>query len=234
MTEDSVEVVYSEERWKLLREKRRKAIEVMETLSSTVPLGLMVVHGSVARGDVDEDSDVDIAILEPLPPTLVEFALARAGLRPVAKLIIQATPSNTPKAYLILDYREERVVSLPLAPLRPREREFYKWGGEVNYEELKRGVRVPGVDKRLHLIKPTTRGHLEMPVRGNEGLVARVLGISLETVTERIRVLTRRREHGHTGVFLKEEVPPETPIEEAVREASKKNPIFKRALRGWV
>lgn len=234
MTGDSVEVIYSEERWKLLREKRGKAIEIIEALSHTIPPGLVVVHGSVARGDVEEDSDVDVAVLEPLPPSLVEFALARRGLKPVVKLIVQATPSNTPKAYLILDYKEERVVSLPLAPLKPREREFYRWGGELDYEGLKKGARVPGVDKRLYLIKPTDRGHVEMPVKGNEGLVARTLGISLDTVAERVRVLTRRREHGRTGVFLKEEVPPETPIEEAVREVSVRNPIFRRALRGWV
>lgn len=234
MTGEIAEVVYSEDRWMLLREKRRKALEVMEALSLRIPPGLLVVHGSVARGDVDEDSDVDVAILEPVPPGIVEYALTSAGMKPVAKLIVQATPSNTPKAYFILDYREERVVSVPLAPLGPREREFYRWGGELGIRGLREGARVPGVDKRLMLIKPTERGHVEMSVKGNEGYVARLLGISVDTVLERVRVLTRRREHGRTGVFVKEEVDPETPVEEAVRDLAKRNPIFRRALKGWV
>ncbi|MEM1928042.1 MAG: hypothetical protein QXS85_04840 [Acidilobaceae archaeon] len=65
---------------------------------------------------------------------------------------------------------------------------------------------------------------------GREAHVARVLGVSLETVLERVRVLTRRREHGRTGVFLKKELDASTPIEEAVRELVEKNPFFRRKV----
>ncbi len=226
-----VEVVYGEDRWRLLRKKREKALQVLKTLG---PLARdAVVHGSVARGDVRPESDIDVAIVRPQAPAIVEVYLESSGMRPVAKEIVQATPSNTPKVYLYLDYEKLTVVSYPLAPLKPREREFYTWGGEASLEDLKRGARKPGVDKRLILIVPTKRGHVEAPVQGNEGWVARLLGVSLETVAERVRVLTRRREHGHTGVFLKVELDPEEPVEEAVARLREENPVFRRALRGW-
>ncbi len=226
-----VEVVYGEDRWRLLREKRGRALRVLRALG---PLARdAVVHGSVARGDVRPGSDVDVAIVRPVAPALVEVYLEASGLRPVAKEIVQATPSNTPKVYLYLDYERLTVVSYPLAPLRPREREFYSWGGEATLEELERGVRKPGVDKRLMLIVPTERGHVEAPVQGNEGWVARLLRVSPDTVAERVRVLTRRREHGHTGVFLRVELEPEEPVEEAVARLREENPLFRRALRGW-
>ncbi|BAA79125.2 conserved hypothetical protein [Aeropyrum pernix K1] len=225
-----MEVEYSPEHWLLLREKRRKALEIVRALSRTVHPGLAVVHGSVARGDVHPGSDVDVAIVEPVPPGLVEEALEASGFTVYKRIIVMATPRSTPKAYLVLDPPEERVVSLPLARLQPREREFYMWGGEVDAAGLERGVRSPGVTKRLILVVPTPRGHVEEPVLGNEGRVAEVLGISLETVRERVRVLTRRRELGRTGVYIKVELPPEEPFEEAVRRLSASNPFFRRMM----
>ncbi|WP_369406419.1 hypothetical protein [Aeropyrum camini] len=91
---------------------------------------------------------------------------------------------------------------------------------------------MPGVTKRLVLILPTPRGHIEEPVVGNEGRVAEVLGISLETVRERVRVLTRRRELGRTGVYLKVEPRPGEPLEETVRRLSASNPFFRRMISG--
>ena len=224
-----VEVEYTEERWRILGEKRAKAIHLMRALRG---LGRPIIHGSIARGDVDKNSDIDVVIPSPVPPGLVELALERAGYRPVRRLIVQATPSYVPKVYFILDHREEMVVSVPLAPLRPREREFYKWGGELGLEGVERGARVPGVNKELLLIIPTERGHIEAEIEGIEGLVARILGISVETVMERVRVLTRRREHGRTGVYIEEEVPPGEPVEEAVRRLAERNKFFRRAVLG--
>ncbi|BAN89632.1 nucleotidyltransferase domain-containing protein [Aeropyrum camini] len=227
-----MEVEYSEDHWRLLKEKREKALEIVRALSRTVHPSLIVIHGSVARGDVNPGSDVDVAIVEPVPPGLVEEALAASGLIIYKRVIVMATPRSTPKAYLVLDPSEERVVSLPLARLQPREREFYAWGGEVDPAGLERDVRVPGVTKRLVLILPTPRGHIEEPVVGNEGRVAEVLGISLETVRERVRVLTRRRELGRTGVYLKVEPRPGEPLEETVRRLSASNPFFRRMISG--
>jgi len=57
---DRKEVIYSEEHWKILRQKRERARAVMERLHE---FGLEpILYGSVARGDVTKDSDVDIFI----------------------------------------------------------------------------------------------------------------------------------------------------------------------------
>ncbi|MCE4625376.1 MAG: nucleotidyltransferase domain-containing protein [Desulfurococcales archaeon] len=221
-----VEVEYSEEHWRLLREKRRKAAMVMRALQ---PLQAeIIVHGSVARGDVREDSDIDVVVVNPVQPSLIELALEKRGLRPFKRVIVQATPLYVPKVYFILDPEEEMVVSTPLAPLRPREREFYKWGGELDLKGVLSGKRVPGVNKELVLIIPTERGHMEVEIQGIEGLVARILGVSIETVMERVKVLTRRREKGHTGLYLEVEVPPGVPVEEVLRELRWRDKLFRR------
>jgi predicted nucleotidyltransferase len=226
--EGYMEVYYEPWRWRLLEEKRSLAIKIMEVLQALY--GSLVTHGSIARGDVSVDSDVDVVILDPPNPSLVELALEKGGFKVRWKELVQATPTYTPKVYLYLDYKGLLVVSYPLARLRPREREFYKWGGECTLDDLRKGVRTPGVDKRLKLIEPTDRGHRESPVIGREGYVARLLGISVETVIERVRVLTRRREHGRTGVFLKVELNPEDSVEEAVARVARENPMFRRRL----
>jgi len=223
-----MEVYYEPWRWRLLEEKRSLAIKIMEVLQALY--GSLVTHGSIARGDVSVDSDVDVVILDPPNPSLVELALEKGGFKVRWKELVQATPTYTPKVYLYLDYKGLLVVSYPLARLRPREREFYRWGGECTLDDLRKGVRTPGVDKRLKLIEPTDRGHRESPVIGREGYVARLLGISVETVIERVRVLTRRREHGRTGVFLKVELNPEDSVEEAVARVARENPMFRRRL----
>lgn len=224
------EVVYTREHWALLEEKRRRAASVMRALQQL--RATVIVHGSVARGDVKPTSDVDVVVVEPVPPSLVELALERAGFQVVYREIVMATPGNTPKAYFYLDHEGERVVSVPLAPLQPREREFYKWGGELDLEGLLSGRRVPGVSKDLILIIPTERGHIEVEVEGNEALVARTVGVSIETVRERLRVLTRRRRHGRTGVFVKAEVPPGVPVEQVVEDLARRNPYFAERVLG--
>ncbi len=222
-------VIYSEETWRILKEKRNKAIKVMRSLA---PLGKpVIVHGSIARGDVREDSDIDIVVLEPVVPGLLEYYLTSRGYRIYSKEIIQATPSYIPKVYVYLDPYEEIVVSYPLAPLRPREREFYKWGGELTLKELLNNKRVPGVNKDLYLIIPVEKGHTMIPVPGNEEYTAKILMVSIDLVRERVSVLTRRRIHGRTGVFLKVELGPDEPIESVIKELANKNPFFRRALR---
>ncbi len=225
-----MEVAYGERRWRILREKRAKAVRVMSSLQAR---GLeSIVHGSIARGDVDEDSDVDIVIPRPVAPSIVVYTLEQAGFKPYHIEIVQATPSYTPKVYIYLDPDEEAVVSFPLADLGEREREFYRWGGELGLGGLLEGRRVPGVTKDLKLVIPTSTGHVEEDVVGNEARVARLLGISLETVMERVRVLSRRRAHGRTGVFLKEPVDPSTPIEEAIDNIARRVPAFRRKVMG--
>jgi predicted nucleotidyltransferase len=222
------EVIYDEARWRNLAAKRDRATPVLRALMGA---GLEAyVFGSVARGDVRPGSDIDVIILDPAPPYLVELAIERAGLRAYSKQIVQATPSYVPKAYIYLDPDEELVVSFPLAMMRPREQEFYRWGGLLDAKGVLEGRRVSGVNKELIAIIPTPRGHVEVPVAGHEGEVARLLRVSMDIVRERLSVLGRRREVGRTGTFIKEEVPPDEPIEEAVRRLAERNEFFRRAV----
>jgi hypothetical protein len=222
-------VVYDEVRWRILRDKREKALRILEALRQGGVRA--IVHGSIARGDVTETSDIDVFIPYTVPSMMVELLLERHGLKPVYKVIVQATPQSTPKAYIVLDIDEERVVSFPLAKLSKTEYEFYHFGGALDYEGLVSGKRVPGVDKRLMLIEPTPEGHIESAIIGREAEVARIVGVSLDTVLERVRVLTRRDEFGRTGVFVKVELEPWENIEEAARRIARENPLFRKTLR---
>lgn len=220
------EVVYPPERWELLRRLRERALEVMGALSRRGMEAL--AHGSLARGDVDGGSDIDLFLPQPLPSYLVETSLMEAGLRPERRELVMATPWQLPKAHLYLD--EKTVVTFPLLKPRPLELEFYRFGGALGEEGLRRGERVPGVDKRLMLIEPTPTGHLEESVRGREGEVAKRLGVSPEIVRERVQVLTRRREEGHTGLFLRRELSPEESFEKVFSSLVRSHPVLRLRL----
>ncbi len=228
-TPEFKEVVYNEAHWSLLRSLRREAIRIVEALVVT---GLNpVVHGSVARGDVWEWSDIDVFIPYPIPSYKLEYVLELSGLQVRKKYIVMATPANTPKAYIVLDDEERKTVSFPLADLKPREYEFYRFGGLLDRDGLARDRRVPGVNKKLVLIEPVANGHLESPVIGFESVVAEKLGISVETVLERVRVLSRRDSVGRTGVFLKHVLQPDETFEHAIQELARRSSIVRRALQ---
>ena len=193
------EVVYTKSQWRLLKELRVIAEDMMKPL--WVSHIHSIVYGSIARGDVNVDSDVDIFIPNPPSPTLIETTLELAGKRFISREIIQATPSYAPKAYLYTEDR--RGYSFPLVKLRPNEAEFYGFAGYLDYDQVKIDVRKPGVDKRLMLITPTPKGHTESLVHGREGEVANILGVSVRIVIERVRTLERREKVGRTGVYLK-------------------------------
>ncbi|ADV65579.1 nucleotidyltransferase domain-containing protein [Desulfurococcus mucosus] len=222
------EVVYSAEHWELLKTIRRRAAEL---------LGLLVeggvnayIHGSVARGDVWRGSDIDVFIPDNIPSYIVETLLEKHGVKPYARMIVMATPVNTPKAYIVMDSEERETISFPLLKLKPREYEFYRFSGLLDYRGLVEGRRVPGVNKALILIDPTPSGHQEIPVKGFEEYVARRLGVSLDTVLERERVLTRRSSIGRTGVFIKYQLTPDESFEDALRELSRGNIYLRRML----
>jgi len=221
-------VVYSERDLELLREKREAAEKIMSSLKSLS--SSLVLHGSVARGDVHEKSDVDVAFLEPVPSYLVELMLEKAGERFYERRIVQATPSSSPKAYIVLDPEELKVVSFPLVKLQRRESEFYRFGGAISFEELLRGVRVPGVKKRLELVRPVENGYVLSSILGREAEAASVLGISIDTVLERVRVLSRRSEIGRTGVYLSETLEPGESFEQRLRELMERDPALRRAV----
>jgi hypothetical protein len=98
-------------------------------------------------------------------------------------------------------------------------------------EGLREGKRVAGVDKRLMLIQPTPHGHVEMSVIGREEEVAGVLGVSPDIVRERVQVLTKRAESGHTGLFIRRVLLPGETFEEVFKREVLENPSARIRLR---
>lgn len=226
---EGLEVVYDSSRWELLRDLRAKTINIMEGLAARNLSS--AVYGSVARGDVNEKSDVDVVIPYVVSSNAVELALKMRGFKVFSRRIAQATPSHTPKAYVYLDIFEGQCVTFPLAPLRALELEFYKFGGFLALEELREGRRVSGCDKRLMLIQPTPRGHVESSIVGRESEVARIVGVRVDIVRERVRVLTRREEVGRTGVVFTVDLGEDEVFEEVLKRVTDSNPIMRRRLR---
>jgi len=52
-----MEIEYSREHWEILKNKRERAIEILRQIKSLGMEGY--IYGSVARGDVKKDSDID-------------------------------------------------------------------------------------------------------------------------------------------------------------------------------
>ena len=221
---ERIEVVYDKRRWKLLKQLRTKAVEIMETLDSFHLRS--IVHGSIARGDVSETSDIDVFLPDPPSSFVIETVLERSGLRVCQRTIIQATPLYALKGYIGLD--QQSSLSFPLVKLRPVEKDFYRFGGEASLSTLIEDKRVLGVDKRLMLIEPTADGHVESAVVGQEEMVANLLGVSLNTVLDRVRALLRRDEVGRTGVFIEKELAPDETFEQALKKLAEQNPAVRR------
>ncbi len=220
-------VTYSNLRWSQLKALREKAVPVIDALER---FHLQcVVHGSVARGDVNQSSDVDVFVPEVQNSFLVETALEKAMIQINSRLLVQATPTYAMKAHIEID--ECTAVSFPLMGMRRVEREFYRFGGEVNLAQIRENVRVAGVDKRLMLIEPTVKGHVESCVFGREEQVAGLLGISVETVSDRVRALLKRDSIGRTGVFLKKELAPDETFELALKKLSDANAAVRRRMK---
>ena len=214
LREKAAETIYDEERLRILDKLRSIAREILEGLRECGVEGY--AYGSIARGDVDRESDVDIAVIDDIPLNILRLCIEKRW-RIYGGEIIMATPTRTPVLYLYLDAEGRISISKHLWKPSKTEYEFYKFGGMINLDQLLLGQRVPGVNKRLRLIVPTERGYIERGVLGHETEVAKMLRISVETVMERVRVLVRRDRLGRTGVFFKVAFDGETPIEEVIR-----------------
>jgi predicted nucleotidyltransferase len=175
---DVKEVVYDSAHWMVLQGLRGKAVKIMDALAARSLSS--AVYGSVARGDVNKKSDVDVIIPYTTSSHTVELALQMGGLQQV--------------------------------------------------EEIKTGKRVPGCDKKLRLIQPTQTGHAESPIRGREWEVARIVGVGVAIVEERIRVLTRREKVGRTGIVFSRDLEEDEVFEEALKQVADTNPIVRRRL----
>ncbi|MEM0014270.1 MAG: nucleotidyltransferase domain-containing protein [Zestosphaera sp.] len=217
------EVIYGPATWELLRRLRVKAIKIVEALNGC---GFnAIVHGSLARGDVTPSSDVDVVITYLIQPYRAVLCLEDSGFTIYKQYVVKATPAATPKAYMELDADGKEVVSFPLQETTNTEWEFYRFGGTVALHELRSGVRVPGVNKNLVLIIPTDRGHIEAPVIDYEAYVASILGVSINVVHERVRLLTRRDRLGRTGTYLTYVLKTNESFEEALTKLKKEGKL---------
>jgi predicted nucleotidyltransferase len=224
---ERIQIIYNRKHWELLKKLRQHTIQVMETLNNSNLQS--IVHGSITRGDVSETSDIDVFLPNPPSSFFIETAIERSGLKIYQRTILQATPLYALKGYIQLDSKTS--LSFPLVKLRPVERDFYRFGGEISLYSIKEDVRVPGVDKRLMLIEPTAEGHLESSVVHREEIVANLLGVSLTTVLDRERALIRRDEVGRTGVFINKEVLPDETFEQAMKKLADQNPAVRRRIK---
>ncbi len=226
------EVIYDESHWKIFREKRLKSIRILEALRRC-GINLAIAHGSIARGDIDIGSDVDVSLLKPYPYGITKLCLENSGFKIYNIVIIQPTPKHTPKIYLYLDHLEEQSVSIPIVELEPIEIEYYRFSGMVTLDDLYMDRRVCGVNKKLMFIEPTDRGHREFPVIGYEGYIAKRLGVSISVVMDRVEALTRRIREGHTGLFIEREIPYFEEIEKAIDDLCNENTLFKRRVERY-
>ena len=219
-------ITYSEYNWTLLKKKRAYAIRLLDIF---VREGLNpFVYGSVARGDVSESSDIDIIFLQEIPSFQIEYILNKNGFENYFREIIMATPSDSIKLYIHLSELES--ITIPLSKLGKNVVDFYKFGGKVNLDNLNSDIRVPGIDKRLVLIKPNPNGHEEISIIGSESLAAKEVGVSLNVVNERKRVLLKREKFGKTGVFLKRELHFNEATEEVLKTLAKRKSIIRKKL----
>ena len=224
---DFREVSYSDKHWVLLENFRQEAMRTMKVFEQihVEP----ITHGSIARGDVHKKSDIDIFLPNQPSSFTVETALEKAGIPTNRRLIVQATPTYAIKAHIEID--ENTSISFPLTQMRKVEMEFYRFGGEATLKDLEASSRVAGVTKQLILIEPTEKGHRESAIVGREEQVAKLLGITAETVKDRVRTLLRRDDVGRTGVFLKKELQENETFEETLKKVADQNPAIRRRLR---
>ncbi len=219
------EMIYEESRWAALGQKRELAKNILELLADRELCA--GTFGSLARGDVRGDSDVDLTILDVVPSLNVEIALETVSV--MSRREQQATPQSVPRA--VMELEDDVTVYFPLVAPGRREQDFYCFAG---YLELPLGDRrVQGVDKRLMLVQPTPDGHRETPLSDiSPGRVARILGVDQEIVDERLRVLLRRARVGRTGTYLNSEVPPHETFESFLANIVDRDPAIRRRVRG--
>lgn len=216
------EVQYNQAHWEHLRALRSSALEIVQSIKS---IGVNpYVYGSVARGDVNKNSDIDIIVLREVSSYRLELVLGQS----LKRELVQATPSMVLKGHIHLP--QNTVVTFPLFKMMPREEEFYRWGGIIDEIGLETDVRVSGVDKRLILIEPTDTGHFEYGVIGHEPEISKKLNVSIGIAKERVRVLSRRDNVGRTGVYLTRTLHEDESFEEVAKKLQDSDPAIRRTI----
>jgi len=217
-------IYYTDYEWELLRAKRERAKELMNMFREFIPF----IYGSVARGNVHKDSDIDIIFLNQIPSFQIELVLNKYGYQKYLREIIMATPNDSIRLYIHLN--ELECITLPITKLNKKTLDFYSFGGKIDLNKLNKGIRVPGIDKRLVLIKPNPKGHEEFSIIDNENIAAKEIGISISSINERKKVLLKREKKGRTGVYLKRELEIDETIEEVLKELTNSNATVRKKI----
>jgi predicted nucleotidyltransferase len=219
-------IIYTKMDWKLLKEKRKTASFLMNIFQKE---GIKpFVYGSVARGDIHQESDIDIIIPQMISSYQIEFILHKNGYSNYFREIIMATPTDSIRLYIYLS--ELETITIPLSKFDKRNMEFYDFGGKISLKELKNNLRTSGIDKRLVLIKPNSRGYDEYSIIGNEHLAAKELNVNIDTILERKKILLKREKHGRTGVFLKRQLTINESTEKVLKKLADKKSIIRKKL----
>lgn len=221
-------VVYDRARWRVLSEKRGRAVSIMSVLRSK-GIADAFVYGSVARGDVRSGSDVDVFIPRVVNPELLQLIAESELGGHTKRTVVQATPGYVVKGYIYLD--ELTSISFPLIEMLPTEHEFYTIAGKIELEGLAQGKRVPGMNKSLTVVVPVEDGHLEFPAESAPEIAAKLIGCDPRALRERIRVLKRRQEHGRTGVYRELVLKEDQTFSWALKRLVEENPVLRRRLR---
>ena len=218
------DIRYSEDHWKLLEVMQTRATRTMAHLEDNGIESL--TFGSVARGDITSNSDIDLFVTRRIPSFRIELCVEETDV--IARVITQATPFSLIKGHLKL--RGDIDVSFPMIEPTDSEIDFHFFAGAIS-RELRRGERNPGVDKRLMLIRPTEEGHIEDPITDvSSGVLARKIGVSQRIVDERKRVLERRSRIGVTGMYLERRLAENESFEDVLSDLVDRDAAMRRCV----
>jgi predicted nucleotidyltransferase len=215
---------YTKEEKSIFSRLREKTKTILQTLENNNIKAF--THGSVARGDVSNTSDIDIYIPVQIPSYKIELVneFVNADRR-----IIIGTPNSTIKA--LLTRHDGISLSFPLSPTKEREMEFHNFSGLLYLHELMQNRRKVGVNKKLMLIEPEGKGYWTSSVQANKKRAMEVMGLSQRIIDERIRVLERRDAIGRTGIFLDHNIAPDENFEQVMKKLADRNPIVRKILK---
>ena len=216
--------LYNDEERTLLTQLRKKSIYVLENLEYHRIKAF--VHGSLARGDVNSSSDIDIHIPIQIPSFKLDLI---DDFKFASRRIMMGTPNSTIRG--LLSVSDNLTVSFPLSAPTEREDEFYLFSGLLYLEDLRLNKRIAGVTKQLLLIEPEKDGYWFSSLEANKKKAIQLLSISQRMIDERIRVLSRRDKIGRTGILIDYSLNPEENFEHALKNLADNNIIVRRMLK---
>ncbi len=220
-------VIYDKKQWQIFSSKREIAKRIMAPLymEGYNP----IIYGSIARGDVDEDSDVDIFIEQVVNPAIIETIIEKNLGGWLRRTVVQATPGYVVKGYIFID--ELVSISFPLIEMLPNEAEFYSIAGKLGYNDVLENKRTSGMNKSMIVIIPVEDGHMEFPARQDPDLAAKLINVDPKALRERIHILEKRKEHGRTGTYIELELDGGETFSQALKTIINQNPILRRRMK---